>query len=218
MNAITILIVDDHPMMREALRAAIEAEPDLQVVGEAANGQQAIDLAVALRPEVIVLDLYLPGKDGLAAAAEITAHNPAARILAITSSTEDSKVMAAMQAGVTGYLLKDAPREEFLRGLRQVAAGQTFLPPEVVAKLTRGIRHPHALAPEKTKVDDGLTHREQEILVLLGEGLANQAIAQQLNLSESTVRVHLHNILNKLGLEHRSQAVVYALRHSSKPA
>jgi DNA-binding NarL/FixJ family response regulator len=214
MNPITILIVDDHPMMREALRTAIETEPDLQVVAEAGNGQQAIELALALRPTVIVMDLYLPLKDGLAASAEIMAQHPDARILAITSSTEDEKVVAAMQAGVIGYLLKDSPRDEFLRGLRQVAAGQTFLPPEVTAKLARGLRHTR---PEASPAAALLTRREQEILAKLGEGLDNQEIARRLSLSESTVRVHLQNIQHKLGLENRSQAVVYALRHPLPP-
>jgi NarL family two-component system response regulator LiaR len=213
MSKIRVLVVDDHPMLREALVTAIEAEADLEVAGEAVNGQQAVEDARTLAPDVIVMDLFLPVKDGVTAIAEIMALNPEARILAITSSTEDERVLAAVQAGAAGYLLKDASRTLFLQGLRAVAAGKTFLPPEVAEKLARGVRQAGGERTEEASPEQ-LTRREQEILALLGEGLSNRAIADRLSLSESTVRVHVYNILGKLGLEDRGQAIVYALRKS----
>ncbi|NJN93492.1 MAG: response regulator transcription factor [Anaerolineales bacterium] len=212
MTPIRILLVDDHPMMREALRVVLEIEPAMQVVAEAADGQQAVQCALALQPDVIVLDLYLPVKDGVEAIAEILAQQPQARILAITSSTSDERVVAAIQAGAMGYLLKDASREEFLRGVREVAAGNTFLPPDVAAKLARGVRHSRSPLPQTEGLVEPLTPREQEVLALLSEGLSNRAIAGRLHLSGSTVRVHVSNILGKLGLENRNQAIVYVLR------
>lgn len=212
MKSIRILLVDDHPMMREALRVVLEIEPAMQVVAEAADGQQAIQYALALQPDVIVLDLYLPVKDGIEVIAEILDQQPQARILAITSSTSDERVVAAIQAGAMGYLLKDASREEFLRGVREVAAGNTFLPPDVAAKLARGVRHSRNPLPQNDSLVEPLTPREQEVLALLSEGLSNRAIAGRLHLSGSTVRVHVSNILGKLGLENRNQAIVYVLR------
>jgi NarL family two-component system response regulator LiaR len=212
MKPIRIMIVDDHPMMREALRAAIEVEPDLQVTGEAANGQQAVFDALTLRPDVIVMDLYLPVKDGVEAISEIMSQWPSARILAITSSTDDAKVVAAVEAGAIGYLLKDVSREQFLFGVREVARGETVLPPDVATRLARGIRRKHLANASDGESVRPLTRREREVLALLGQGLSNQAIAQQLVLSESTVRVHVYNILHKLSLADRNQAIVYALR------
>jgi len=216
MNSIRVLVVDDHPMMREALCAALEAEPGLQVVGEATNGQQAVLRAAALEPDVIVMDLYLPGKDGVAAIGEIVARNPEARILVVTSSTEDEKVMAAVQAGAIGYLLKNAPRAEFIRGVREVARGNSFMPPEVATKLARQMCRSHAGPGALNEAIEPLTPREKEVLSLLGEGMSNHAIALALSLSESTVRVHVYNILGKLGLEDRNQAIVFALRQSRR--
>ena len=212
MTIIRVLVVDDHPMMREALGAALEAESDLEVIGEATNGQEAIQCAADLKPDVIVMDLYLPGKDGVSAISEIIAQNPEAHILVVTSSTEDEKVVAAIQAGAIGYLLKSAPRAEFVRGVREVAKGNAFMPPEVATKLTREMSRNRASADSESPLTSPLTPREEEVLALLGEGLSNQAIARTLSLSESTVRVHIYNILGKLGLEDRNQAIVYALR------
>jgi RNA polymerase sigma factor (sigma-70 family) len=217
MTKLRVLIVDDHPMMRAALRAAVDAEPDLEVVGEAANGRQAVQQFRALRPAVTVMDLYLPSQDGLQATAEIVAADPAARILMLTSATEDSKVKVALQAGALGYVLKDAPPEEFLDGLREVASGRLFLPAAVAAKLAASLRPDrHAQADLSQLALPALTPREREVLALLGEGLSNAAIAERLSLSESTVRVHLFHLLRKLNLEDRNQAIVYALK--TKPS
>ncbi|MEA4909072.1 MAG: response regulator transcription factor [Anaerolineaceae bacterium] len=210
MTKTRILIVDDHPLLREALCAAIQAEPDMQVVGEASNGQQAVQEAMALKPDAVVMDLYLPVKDGVTAIKEIIAATPSARILAITSSTEDRQVVSAIQAGALGYLTKDASRAQFLQGLRQVASGKIFLPPEIAEKLARGVRQ--RPLQEEYPQPEPLTHREQEVMYLLGEGLSNRMIARKLQLSEATVRVHVFNILQKLGLTERGQAIVYAMR------
>jgi NarL family two-component system response regulator LiaR len=210
MTAISVLIVDDHPLMRQALCLAIETEPDMTIVGEASDGRQAVELALTLKPDVIVMDLYLPHKDGLTATREILAQNPAARVLAVTSSTEDKQVVAALQAGVAGYLLKDATSDTLLEAIRRVAAGQTYIPPDVAEKLAGGLRR-SAPAPE-TPAKQLLTQREQQVLALLGQGLPNRQIAEQLALSESTVRVHIYNLLHKLGLTDRHQAVIYALK------
>jgi two-component system, NarL family, response regulator LiaR len=212
MNVTNILLVDDHPMMREALRAALEAEPELRVVGEATDGDEAVRHALLLKPDVIVMDLYMPGKDGVSAIREIIGQDPHSRILVVTSSTEDEKVVAAVQAGAIGYLLKSAPRAEFIRGVKEVARGNAYMPPEVATKLAREMCRSTGETEASEQPVKPLTPREEEILSLLGEGLSNQAIAHTLSLSESTVRVHVYNILGKLGLEDRNQAIVYALR------
>lgn len=206
MLAKRVLVVDDHPLMRQALSSVIADEPDFIVVGEAENGEQAISQAQALNPDVIVMDLYMPVKDGLSAAAELTAARPETRILALTSSTLDSSALAAVEAGALGYILKDAHPEEFLQALRQVTQGNEYWPPAAVAKIVRGLRqHP----PQE---ESELTGREQEVLNLLGDGLSNNAIAKCLCISEATVRAHVYHILQKLGLENRTQAALYLER------
>jgi len=219
MAMITVLLVDDHPMMRESMRMAIDVEPDMQVIGEAANGVQAVQRALELAPNCTVMDLFLPLKDGVTAIAEITAQNPRARILAMTSAVDDSQVVAAIQAGALGYLLKAASRDQFVQGVRTVARGRRFLPPDVAEKLANGLRQERISqlfqppAPHTATGVEALTPRQQEILALLGQGLSNQAIAETLVISESTVRVHIHHILDRLDLDDRNQAIIYALSH-----
>jgi NarL family two-component system response regulator LiaR len=210
MEKIKVLIVDDHPLMREALHAAIEDEPDMEVVGEAGNGLEAVEQARLLKPDVIVMDLFMPGKDGLEAIAEIKGEDSDARILALTSSTDETKVVAAVQAGALGYLLKDARRDELLQGIREVSRGQAFLPPHLARKLMDGLRRgpPRPTDPSP----DLLTDREQEVLKLIGQGASNREIAETLYLSEGTVRTHVHHILDKLHLKNRNQVILYALR------
>ncbi len=214
MTHITVLIVDDHPLMRQAMCLALETEPDMTVAGEASDGRQAVDMALALQPDVVVMDLYLPHLDGLAATREILAQNPAARILVITSSTEDAPVVAALQAGATGYLLKDAASDTLLEAIRLVAAGQTFIPPNVAAKLAGGLRQSAPPPPAPPT----LTRREHEVMILLGEGLTDDEMARQLSLTVSTVRVHIFNMLRKLGLQNRQQAVLYLLKQNPPDA
>jgi NarL family two-component system response regulator LiaR len=219
MNPIQVLIVDDHPLMREALRAAIDDEPDMTVAAEASNGIEAVSLADALHPDVIIMDLLMPGMDGLESTAEILRCNPAANILALTSSSEEEKVVAAVQAGVVGYLLKDARRVEILQGIRQVSQGQVYLPPQMASKLLTGLRQNRkaslaaAAGPQGYETSlDALTPRELEVLKLIGQGISNQDIALRLFLSAGTVRTHVHHILAKLKLKNRNQAILYAMR------
>jgi NarL family two-component system response regulator LiaR len=214
MTHITVLIVDDHPLMRQAMCLALETEPDMTVAAEASDGRQAVDMALTLQPDVVVMDLYLPHLDGLAATREILAQNPAARILVITSSTEDAPVVAALQAGATGYLLKDAASDTLLEAIRLVAAGQTFIPPNVAAKLAGGLRQSAPPPPAPPP----LTRREHEVMALLGEGLTDDEMARQLSLTVSTVRVHIFNMLRKLGLQNRQQAVLYLLKQNPPDA
>jgi NarL family two-component system response regulator LiaR len=206
-NPIRVLIVDDHPLMRQALRTAIDVEPDMHVVGEASNGQEAVEGARQWQPDVTIMDLLMPGKDGLQAIAEIRAENPQARILALTSSTDEDKIAAALDAGAQGYLLKDTQREQLLQAIREVYQGNAFLPPTVARKFLNHLRR-----REPSLVVEPLTARELDVLKLIGTGASNKEIAQSLSLSEATVRVHVHNILGKLGFEKRSQAIAYALR------
>jgi len=207
---IRVLIVDDHPLMREALRGAIEDEPDMELVGEADNGLEAVGLAGSLQPDVTVMDLFMAGMDGLEAIARIREENPDARILALTSSTDESKVMAAVQAGALGYLLKEVQRVELLRAIREVSQGNVFLPPHLVRKLFNGMRQGQAKSPV-TPVE-ALTPRETEVLKYIGDGASNREIAEALCVSEGTIRTHVHHILGKLGLKNRNQAILYALQ------
>ncbi len=216
MKQIRVLVVDDHPLMREALCAAIEAEADLAVAGEAGGGRAAVEQARALQPDVIVMDLLMPQMDGLEAIAAIRAEFPQARILALTSSTEESKVLAAVQAGTLGYLLKDAHRDELLQAIREVSRGNAYLPSQVALKLMHSVREsqPDASPPPDESPGhrsmERLTPRQREVLNLLGQGLSNREIAERLVVSEATVRSHIYSILGRLGLESRSQAVAYA--------
>lgn len=205
MTETRVLIVDDHPLMRSAIRNAVECEPGLEVAGEAMNGQMAVELYRKLHPDITIMDLFMPVMGGIEAITEILKFDPEARIMAITSSSEDEKVVAAIRAGAKGYLLKDSTQESLLIGIKTVAAGKRYIPPEVGEKLSRALFQEN-LPPKQ------LTKREEEVLALLGEGLSNAAIAEKLYLSSSTVRVHIYNILSKLGLEDRNQAVVYATR------
>lgn len=209
-SILRVLLADDHPLMREALCAAIEDESDLRVVGEAANGAEAIQLWSKLKPDVVVMDLFMPGVDGLQAINQIREQDPQARILVLTSSIDESMVVAAVQAGVLGYALKDSQRTELLEAIRQVGAGKSFLPPEVALKLANGVRRQGKAAAAPPV--EPLTDREQEVLKLIGQGKSNREIAHQLNLTEGTVRTHVHNILGKLGLENRNQVILYAIR------
>ena len=213
MNKIRILIVDDHPLMREALRAAIVAEDDLEVVGQAPGGAEAVPLARALQPDLTIMDLLMPGTDGLQAITAIHAEMPHARILAFTSSTEESKVLAAVQAGALGYILKDAQREELLAAIRQVSRGHAYLPSAVALKLIHSVQRRQTELPPASDVPlERLTTRQIEVLELLTQGLSTQEVAAKLVLSEATVRSHIFHLLGALGLENRRQAVQHILR------
>ena len=207
-EAIRILIVDDHAIVREWQRALLETEPGMILVGEATNGLEAIELARTLDPDVIFMDLFMPVMDGIEATEAIKAENPAARILVLTSFAEDEKVFAAVKAGASGYLLKDATPDEILAAVRYVNRGEPAMNPIIANKLMRELQRESDLPP----TEEPLTERELDILILVARGLSNQEIAEELVISERTVRTHVSNILSKLHLANRTQAALYALK------
>jgi NarL family two-component system response regulator LiaR len=208
MDRIRLLITDDHPMMREALLTALSEEADMEVVGEASNGIEALKLAQESRPDVILMDLLMPGMDGLAAIGRILEADPHARILVVTSLEDEDKVLAAIQAGALGYFPKTAPRTYLLEAIRKVADGIPYLPSGIALKLFKSIRG--MKMPARSALDEPLTSRQEEILALLGEGHSDQEIAKTLHLEETTVRSHVHRIVQRLGVESRAQVVAYA--------
>ena len=210
MVKIKVLIVDDHPMMREALQTALGEEDDMQVVGEASNGADALRAFDDLTPDVVVMDLLMPGMGGLEAIAALYAANPQVRVLVSTSLEDEQKIVAAIQAGALGYFPKTAPRAFLLDAIRKVANGIPYLPAEIAQKLFKGIRELKSAPNGQT--EEPLTVRQEQILALLGEGRSDKEIGQALHLEESTVRSHVHHILQRLGLENRTQAVLYANR------
>jgi NarL family two-component system response regulator LiaR len=206
--AIRILVADDHAIVREGLRALIETEPGMELVGEASDGVEAVRLARHLTPDVILLDLVMPRMDGLEAITAITNDLPGARILVLTSFAEDDKVFPAIKAGALGYLLKDTLPRALLQAIRDVYEGESSLHPTVARKLVGELHRPLRPPPAGQE----LTEREVEVLGLVAQGLANQEIANRLFISERTVRKHVSNILSKLHLANRTQATLYALR------
>jgi NarL family two-component system response regulator LiaR len=207
-ETIHILIADDHAVVREGLRALIDTERGMELVGEAADGVEAVLQARSLQPDVILLDLVMPRKDGIEAIGEIKQENPEARILVLTSFAEDDKVFPAIKAGALGYLLKDSSPQELLQAIREVYRGESSLHPTIARKLVRELSQPSDLPA----TEEPLTEREVEVLGLVARGLSNQEIADRLVVSERTVRTHVSNILGKLHLANRTQAALYAVR------
>lgn len=212
MKQIKILIVDDHPMMREALRTALMEEPGLEVIGEASNGMEAIAMTSEIHPDVILMDLLMSGMDGLEATTRILAADANARVLVVTSLEDEEKILAAIQAGALGYFPKTAPRTFLLEAIHKVADGIPYLPSGIALKLFQGIRGLKIPSLEDTTDGEPLTARQEEILKLMGEGRSDQEIGQTLHLELGTVRSHIHHILQRLGMENRSQLVAYASR------
>jgi two-component system, NarL family, response regulator LiaR len=213
MKKIRILIADDHPLMRTALQTALEDEADMQVVGEAGDGEEAVQLAEELRPDVVTMDLLMPGMDGLEAITHLQQSLPDVRILVVTSLEDEQKILAAIQAGALGYFPKSAPRPYLLDGIRKVADGIPYLPAGIAQKLFKSLREMKVPAGRSAS-DEPLTVRQQELLALLGEGRSDEEIASLLHLSEATVRSHVHHILQRLGLETRAQVVAFANRQN----
>ncbi|MBI5567004.1 MAG: response regulator transcription factor [Chloroflexi bacterium] len=205
---IRILIADDHAVVRHGLRALITTESDLELVGEASDGVEAVKLHAQLKPDVMLMDMAMPRKTGLEAIIDIMRSNPQARILVLTSFAEDEQVFPAIKAGAIGYLLKDTAPRELLQAIRDVHCGQVSLHPTIARKLVGELKRPADLPP----VEDPLTEREVQVLALVARGLANQEIADKLFIGERTVRTHISNILGKLHLANRTQAALYAQR------
>jgi two-component system, NarL family, response regulator LiaR len=201
---IRILLVDDHTVVRKGLRTFLSYDPDLEVVGEAADGAQALSLARELMPDVVVMDLLMPGMDGIAATAAIRRELPETEVLALTSVLEDASVVGAVRAGAIGYLLKDTQAEVLCQAIKAAAAGQVQLTPKAAARLMQAISAPQS--PE------ALTERETEVLRRLSQGQSNKQIARSLHNTEKTIKTHVSRILSKLGVQSRTQATLYAIR------
>lgn len=207
-KSIRLLICDDHAVVRRGLRAIVGDRPNMKLVGEAKDGQEAVAMAKSLKPDVIIMDLIMPGKDGVTAIAEIKKKKNEAMILVLTSFSDDKNVFSAIKAGASGYLLKDATPEEILQAINDVSEGRSSLHPVIARKVIQEMHHPQDLAPK----DESLSRRELEVLTYVAQGMSNQEIAQTLGIKEGTVRIHVGNILNKLQLANRTQATLYALR------
>lgn len=202
--AIRVLIADDHSVVRQGLRMFLGLDPELAIVGEAADGAEAVRLAAELRPDVVLMDLLMPVLDGITATQTIRQQLPDTEVLALTSVLEDASVVGAVRAGAIGYLLKDTEGDELRRAIKAAAAGQVQLSAEAAARLVREVR-----APEHPEV---LTERETEVLRLIAEGCANKEIARRLHIGEKTVKTHVSKVLAKLGVQSRTQAALYAVR------
>ena len=211
-GTIRVYLVDDHGVVRRGMRAYLDLVDDIAVVGEAADGQAALDGLAALAadgalPDVVLMDLLMPRLDGIAATAAIKARYPDVEVVALTSFLEEDRVHAALAAGAAGYLLKDAEADEVAAAIRAAHRGEVHLDPAVAARLMRTLR-----APATPRPLDALTDREREVLTLVARGAANKEIARHLGISERTARTHVSNILGKLGLASRTQAALYAAR------
>jgi two-component system, NarL family, response regulator LiaR len=201
---IRIVIADDHQVVRRGLRAFLELDPEMVVVGEAADGAEAVRLAQHLQPDIVLMDLLMPVMDGIAATAAIRHELPETEVLALTSVLEDASVVGAVRAGAIGYLLKDTEADALCRAIKAAVEGQVQLTPQAAARLMQVVSAPESPQP--------LTERETDVLRLLAQGQANKQIARSLSIAEKTVKVHVSNILGKLGVQSRTQATLYAIR------
>ena len=204
---ITVMIVDDHAIVRQGLRTYLQLQPDIEVVGEAPNGKEAIALVAETLPDIVLMDLVMPVMDGVEATRAVRSLSPNTRVIVLTSFSEDEKVFASIKAGAQGYLMKDVHPTDLVQALRSVNKGEAQLDPEIARKVMQEFANP---APTTPKHD--LTERELEVLRLIAQGKSNKDISEELVLSEKTVKTHVSNILQKLHLSDRTQAAVYALR------
>jgi DNA-binding NarL/FixJ family response regulator len=207
-SAIRVLVVDDHPVVRAGLAGLLAGEPDLDVVGEAGDGAEAVRLVGELRPDVVLMDLRMPVLDGVAATEAIRAGHPGARVLVLTTYESDGDILRAVEAGATGYLLKDTPRDQLVAGIRAAARGETVLAPSVASRLVSQVRGGPA---------ERLTPRELDVLAGVARGLSNAGIGRELFIGEATVKTHLLRVFAKLGVDDRTRAVTVALERGILP-
>ena len=214
MTKIRVLIVDDHGVVRQGLRTYLELLDDIEVIGEAENGLEAVAQVRQQQPDVVLMDLVMPEMDGIETTRQISAVSPSTRVIVLTSFADDEKVFPAIKAGATGYLLKDVSPGDLANAIRAVHAGETHLHPDITKKLVDQLASPET---DPRSMPDELTPRELEVLRLIAQGMNNRAIAQALTISEKTVKTHVSNILSKLHLADRTQAAIYAHRHGVAP-
>ena len=205
---IKLLIADDHAIVRNGMAALLATEVDIEVIGEASNGKEAVRAAEELHPDVILMDLVMPEMDGIQAIQEIRTRDPGARILVMTSFATDEMVFPAIKSGALGYLLKDSSPEELVEAIHQVYRGEPSLHPQIARRVLQEISQPAT----QIRTEEPLTQREVEVLKLIARGMSNQEIAEKLVISETTVRTHVSRILGKLHLASRTQAALYALK------
>ena len=205
---IRILVADDHPVVRDGLVAVLSTQPDFAVVGEAGNGAEVVQKAADLRPDLVLLDLEMPGMDGVEALQQMKMHNPEVPVIVFTAFDSDDRILAAVQAGAQGYILKGAPREQLFEAVRVVHAGGSLLQPVVASKLLRQVSQ----RVGSSAGSQAMTPRESDVLRLLGEGLQNKEIAERLGIAERTVKFHVGSILRKLDVGNRTEAVATAIR------
>lgn len=207
---IRVLLVDDHQVVRQGLRTFLELHDDVIVVGETSDGVAAVEAARALEPDVILMDLVMPRQDGIAATRQIKAAQPAIQIIALTSFVEDDKVIPALQAGASGYLLKDISPDELMQAIRAAHRGEMRLHPDAARKLIEQATRP---APASSSAQENLTERELQVIRLIAQGKSNAEIAAQLVISDKTVKTHVSNMLSKLQLADRTQLAIYAINN-----
>jgi len=208
---IRVLVVDDHAVVRQGLRTFLELQDDIEVVGEACDGEQALAAVAKLEPDVVLMDLVMPQLGGVGAIERLRESAPATRVIVLTSFLDEDKVLPAVRAGAAGYLLKDVQPAELVRAIRMADRGEALLHPAVAARVLRELVSPDG-APVRAVRHESLTTREREVLALVARGRANKAIAFELGVAEKTVKTHVGNILAKLGLSDRTQAALYAVR------
>jgi len=205
---IKILLVDDHEMVRIGVSAYLQLQPDMEVIGEAVNGREAVDMALELRPDIILMDMVMPIMNGAEATKAIIEQWPEAKVMVVTSFLDDDKVYPALEAGAISYILKTSNAKRIAEAIRETLKGQTVLEPEVTTKMMQRMR-----TGNEIHLHDDLTERELEILLLLTEGKTNQTIAEELFIAVKTVKTHVSNLLSKLEVQDRTQAVIYAFKH-----
>ena len=212
-DKIKVLIVDDHQVVRQGLRTFLELHDDIAVVGEAGDGSAAVEMIRRLEPDVVLMDLVMPGLDGVAATRQVTSLYTRTRVIALTSFAEDDKVFPAIEAGASSYLLKDVSPDALVEAIRAVYRGEARLHPDIARKLMQATRVAHQASGEAPALAGDLTDREREVIRLVARGCSNHAIAQALVISEKTVKTHISHILGKLDLDDRTQLAIYALKH-----